>query len=181
MAATLPSVPPVQLIAGDSCAWRDATAGYAAADGWTAAAYLTGPASATFSASADGALWIFALALNTSAALPAGLYRVQVRFSHTTEGTFTAAAYSVTVAANPVSLTGNAGQSADERSLVLARAAYDRLLSNPLEEYNLGGTSGKRRKIEELTKEMARLERRIARARNGGAFPMLGVSFSGRR
>ncbi len=161
MAASIPTLEPAIIVAGDTAKWTKSLADYSAADGWALSYTLVNAANRyTFSASASGSDFAVTVAAATTVAYVAGLYDWRSQVSKSGE-VFTVGVGQITVQPSFASATD--GRSSAKKSLdqVVAYLADSNNLTAA--EYHIAGRMLKRIPVADLLKLKSHLTAEVQR------------------
>lgn len=173
---------PTELTAGVSYAWTRAVASeFAPGSVYTAKCYLRGDSTLDLTGTASSGLWRFDLSAAQSLTLAAGSYTwhcVAESGSGATLARYPLADGRLTVLVDPLTLPAGDRRTHAEIALALAEAQYRDLLATPVESYTIGQRQATRRTLADLSAEIAKLKRQVARERNDGKSPAVTFRFA---
>lgn len=178
MTASVPTIEPDRVIAGDTWQWTKAVADYPATDGWTLHYALRGASALDFDAASDGSGYAVTVAASKTL-LPEGVYAWSARVEKAGE-VHTVDEGTVFVVAALAKTKAGAKQSFAERTLPKIEAVLEGRASSDILEYQVAGRSLKKWTPEQLMKMRATLRTELARQRTKGRSAMRRVRFGAR-
>lgn len=187
MARTVPTTEPRRLVAGDSWQWDKSISEFPAGDGWKLGYAFRGPSSAEFATVwntdvvADGDAFQIRIA-KTKTNLARGRYILTAYVENAGGEHFTVLdergeplQVEVDVLPNPA--TAVAAASDDEALLVQIEAAVLAVSSSGYQSATVNGRTVTYADLADLQKQLGEVRARVARARRGGRFQRMEVSF----
>lgn len=177
MTASVPTVEPDRLVAGDTWRWDKTVADYLATDAWTLRYALRGEAAVDFDAVANGSGYSVTV-VATKTNCPSGLYRWTSRVEKAGE-VHTIEEGTLFVAPNLAVTKAGAVQSFAERVLPKIEAVLDQRASSDMLEYQVAGRMLKKWTPEQLWDMRRKLRTELARQRTKGRSAQVRVRFSG--
>lgn len=157
--------PPASFTAGDTVKYTRSLSDYPASAGWVMKLHLLGKVSTSVTAVADGDAHSVTLPAATTDPLPAGTYRWVETVEKASER-YTVNAGHLSVAQNPVGVTGTAGQSWEEKTLQAIEAVLSNRVTDDVAAYQIAGRAVTKIPLPELLKLKAELETKLAAARD---------------
>lgn len=176
MAYTVPTVEPIELIAGDSWAW-DRTLGDYPASAWTLKYALTGAHETVIelTATADGETHKIRVAAATTAGYTAGRYNL---FGYVTDGTDRYTVFEGPLVVLPNPATAAPALSFAERMLTQLETKIADRLSADISSYTLEQQEVHREEIVTLTRQRNAYADAVRRERGGAFFQDVKVEFA---
>lgn len=105
MSASIPSIEPTEIIAGDTIAWTKDLSDYSAADSWVLTYYFLGPQKQTVIASASGSEHSISIPATTTATWAFGKYK-WTAYASKSGARYKVGEGTIEVVQNPASVTG---------------------------------------------------------------------------
>jgi hypothetical protein len=177
MAPSVPTYEPVSLQAGTTWVWTKALADYPVSEGWTAAYFVLGQVSITFSATprAETDDYLVSVAPATTATVLPGDYRWQLRM--TLSGAVYVAdegRFAVTEGASVATVDQRVHA---EKELAFVEAALLAFSTDNIQSYTIGSRSVTRSQSPELRSRRVQLKAELQMLRNGGRLAPYAVTY----
>lgn len=176
MSATVPTIEPASLRAGDFLTWLKTLADYPANAGWTLAYTLINATSKiTITASASGADHLVSVPAATTAGYTAGTYQWMARVTKATE-IYTVGSGSMIVQQNLAALTTFDGRSHATKMLEAIEAAFEGRASQTQMEMEINGRRLRHYGMDELIKWRSFYKAEVAKEASAASLARTGIN-----